>query len=185
MRIGIDISQVAYEGTGVSSLLSQLVRNLIKHDQENTYILFGSSLRQRVKLRKFIDSLGEAKPKNRVLSKIFPFPPTFLDVLWNKFHIIPIEWLIGDVDIFLSSDWTQPPTQKAKRVTILYDSLIYKFPQEMHSKIVETQKRRLEWVKRECNKVICISESTKKDAVEILGIKEDRLSVVYPGGVHE
>ena len=94
---------------------------------------------------------------------------------------MPIEWLIGEVDVFISSDWTQPPTVKAKKATILYDLIVYKNPQETAKVIVDTQKRRLEWVKKECDVVLCISEATKKDAMEILGIEEKRLKVIYPG----
>lgn len=178
MRIGIDISQLAYPQTGVANYLGNLVENLLKIDRENEYILFGSSFRQSIKY-KVLSS--KYKENERVKFKIFPFPPTFLDVLWNRLHVIPIERLIGDVDIFISSDWTQPPTRKAKKVTILYDLLIYKYPKEMHPKIVETQKRRLKWVEKECDQIICISEATKRDAMEILGIEGKRLQVVFPG----
>ena len=34
---------------------------------------------------------------------------------------------------------------------------------------------------KESDIVFCISESTKKDAIEILGIEEKRLKVIYPG----
>lgn len=104
-----------------------------------------------------------------------------LDLLWNKLHILPIEWLIGDVDVFVTSDWTEPPTLKAKKVTILYDLIVYKYPNETDKKIVEVQKRKLKWVKKESKMVFCISESTKKDAQEILGIENKRLKVIYPG----
>lgn len=178
-RIGIDISQLAYPQTGVANYLRNLVENLLKIDHENEYIFFAGSLRRKDILLDTIKHFDYSN--NRSKFKIFPFPPTFLDFLWNRLHIIPIEWLIGDVDVFISSDWTQPPTKSAISATILYDLLVYKYPKEMHSKIVETQKRRLKWVKGECSKVICISESTKKDAMEILGINEEKLKVVYPG----
>jgi len=180
MKIGIDISQMAYSQTGVANYLRNLVENILKVDQKNEYILFFSSLRRALD-RNFIDRLSGP----RVKIKTFKFPPTLLDLFWNRLHILPIESLIGDIDVFLSSDWTQPPTKKAKRATILYDLLVYKFPKEMHPKIVETQKRRLSWVKKECDKIICISESTKRDVMEILGIEEKRLDTVYPGGVEK
>lgn len=44
MRIGIDVSQVVYKGTGVGSYTENLVKNLIKIDDSNQYILFGKVL---------------------------------------------------------------------------------------------------------------------------------------------
>ena len=176
MRIGIDISQIAYEKTGVSEYLTNLVQNLIKIDKNNEYILFFSSLRRDIKNQR----LNIKSTDKRVKIKTFRFPPTVLDLLWNKLHVLPIERLIGDVDVFITSDWTEPPS-KAKKATILYDLVVYKNPQETASKIVRIQKRKLKWVKKESDMIFCISEATKKDAIEILGIQEDKLRVIYPG----
>ncbi|MDP2860286.1 MAG: hypothetical protein Q8N98_01070, partial [bacterium] len=48
MKIGIDISQLAYSGTGVATYTQNLVENLLNLDRENEYILFFSSLRKQL-----------------------------------------------------------------------------------------------------------------------------------------
>lgn len=179
MKIGIDISQIAYEHTGVAQLVKNLVENLLKIDKKNTYVLFGSSLRRKKILNNFCSD--DLDHQSNVRVKLFLFPPVLLDLIWNRLHLLPIEWLIGDMDVFISSDWTQPPTLKAKKATILYDLIVYKYPQETDKKIIEAQKRRLRWVKKECDIIFCISESTKRDAMNILAIEEGRLRVLYPG----
>ncbi len=176
MRIGIDISQLAYENTGVANLLYNLVKNLIKQDSSNQYVLFFSSLRRNFQFSKF-----NFPPNPNVTVKQFKIPPTVLDLLWNRLHIISIEKFIGPVDIFVTSDWTEPPSKKAKKVTVLYDLIVYKYPEETHKKIVEVQKRKLKWVKEESSKVFCISKATAEDANQILGIGKNKLEVVYPG----
>lgn len=181
MKIGIDVSQIAYGGTGVSQLVQSLVQQLLKIDSENEYVLFFSSLRRQFLISNF-EFLNKSQLSNfNVQIKTFRLPSILLDYLWNKLHIFPIEWLIGPVDVFISSDWTQPPTIRAKKATILYDLIVYKYPRETDSKIVSTQKRRLKWVKKECDIIFCISEATKKDSMEILGIPENKLKVIYPG----
>jgi hypothetical protein len=176
MKIGIDISQTAYENTGVANYLSSLLAAMVEQDSENTYVLFYSSLRR--KMPQNMVNLGLAP---NVEIKEFSLPPTILDLLWNRLHQVPIETFIGNVDVFMSSDWTQPPTKNARKVTILYDLIVYKYPDETDQKIIATQKRRLQWVKRECDVVLCISESTKNDAKTILGIDEEKLKIAYPG----
>lgn len=176
MRIGIDISQLAYENTGVANLLGNLVKNLIKQDSSNQYVLFFSSLR-----RNFQSSIFNFQSNPNVTVKQFKIPPLVLDLLWNRFHIISIEKFIGPLDVFITSDWTEPPVKKAKKATVLYDLIVYKYPEETDKKIVETQKRKLKWVKKEASKIFCISKSTADDAQKILGIEKDKLSVIYPG----
>jgi len=176
MKIGIDVSQLAYPKTGVANYLGNLVKHLVQSDQKNEYILFASSFRRKEILQNFF---LEISAKN-VTFKLFSYPPSFLDLLWNRLHIMPIEKFLGDLDIFISSDWTQPPS-KAKKVTILYDLIVFAYPQETAKKIVDVQKRKLSWVKKEIDNVICISQATKKDAENILHIPKEKLSVVYPG----
>ena len=83
MKIGIDISQLAYKETGVSIYLGNLLKEIINLDSKNEYILFFSSLRRTFKL----SMLGfRSIPKN-VSVKQFKMPPTALDFFWNKLHI--------------------------------------------------------------------------------------------------
>jgi hypothetical protein len=177
VKIGIDVSQLSYQGTGVANYLENLVLNLLKIDQKNEYILFYSSLRGQI--QKFKIKIQKLNLKVKI--KEYKFPSTALDYIWNKMHFLPIEWLIGDVDLFITSDWTEPPVVKAKKATILYDLIVYKYPQETARKIVEVQKRKLEWVKKESDLFFCISEATRKDAKEILGIEDKKIKVIYPG----
>lgn len=174
MKIGIDVSQLAYPGTGVARYTELLVRSLIQNDTSHEYVLFFSSLR-----KEFPEALQEQLPANFSLKK-FRFPPTILDIIWNELHLYPVENLIGDVDIFFSSDWTEPPVRSAKKITTIHDLSIYKFPETSHSQIVKTQKRRLRRVQKESDAILCDSYATKNDVRELLTIDEDKLHVVYP-----
>jgi len=176
MKIGIDISQIAYKNTGVANYLHNLVQHLVQTDSKNEYILFFSSLR-----RNFQFSVFNFQSNSNVTIRQFKMPPALLDLMWNKLHVAPIEWFIGDVDVFITSDWVEPPVKKARKATILYDLTIYRYPEETGLKIVNTQKRKLKWVKKESDIVFCISKSTAEDARSILGIEGERLEVVYPG----
>ncbi|KKU10543.1 MAG: Glycosyl transferase group 1 [Candidatus Woesebacteria bacterium GW2011_GWB1_45_5] len=158
MKIAIDISQIIY-GTGVSAYTRNLVGNLLKVDRENEYILFGGSLRR----------LGELKAvaagfKGRVSDKIFPLPPVLADLIWNRLHILPIEKFIGEVGIFHSSDWSEPPS-KAPKVTTIHDLYAFKFPRLLAGNVLSAHRRKLSWVLEESKRVIVPSESTKKDLV--------------------
>jgi hypothetical protein len=176
MRIGIDVSQAAYGKTGVANYLTNLVSELIKNDRKNEYVLFFASLRREFPISDFRFPINA---KNIRIKK-FKIPPTALDFFWNRLHIFPIELFIGKVDFFITSDWTEPPS-RCKKATIIYDLIVYKHPDETDQKIVSVQKRRLDWVKKESDIVFCISESTRNDAVNVLGIEQSKTKVVYPG----
>ena len=177
MRIGIDISQIVYTGTGVGTYVREMVSAMLRLDTKNEYVLFGASLRHG----NVFESFYAAMPHERAGLVTVPLPPIILDILWNRLHIIPVEWFTGPLDIFWSSDWTQPPLRKARGVTTVHDLTTIRFPKEMDARIVATHARRLRWVKKECEIIFCDSESTKKDVAKLLNISKEKLHVIYPG----
>ncbi len=169
MKIGIDISQVVY-GTGVSLYTKNLFSNLLKIDRQDEYILFAGTLRRKADILRIF-------PQTRV----FPVPPTLADILWNRLHVLPIEKLIGPVDVFHSSDWAEPPSM-AFKVTTVHDLIPLKFPKLIHRRILETHVRRLEWVKKESNRVIVPSRSTMEDLVNY-GVSESKIRIIPEAGI--
>ncbi len=179
MKIAIDISQVCYEGTGVARYISQLVPALLHVHSAHTFVLFGSSFRQRERLKRFVEPLCADNP--RVSSVILPFPPAFWDVLWNRLHLVPIEWIIGNIDVFWSSDWTQPPVSTAVAVTTIHDISILRNPETFSEHIREVHTRKLARSVAKCKAFFCDSEATKKDVHQTLRIPLEQLYVIYPG----
>ena len=165
IKVGMDISQLAHFG-GVNTYIKNLTSKLSKSsDLEMVY--FYSSLR---------------KPYHGLLKNVkkYRLPPTLFEMLFNRWRNVSIEKFIGPMDIFHSSDWTQPPT-KAKKVTTYHDLVPIKYPQWSHPKIVAVHKRRLYLVEREIDLVIVVSESAKKDLLEVSSIPEEKIIVIYEG----
>jgi len=160
---------------GLVILLKNLIGQLEATDKNNEYVLFYSSLRRRLQWQ------FSASSSQKITLKRYFFPPFLLDILWNKLHIMPIEWFIGPIDVFLSSDWTEPPVKYAKKATILYDLTVYKFPEETDKKIVAVHKRKLAWVKKETDLILCILKQQSRMQKYFLGIEEKKLRVIYPG----
>lgn len=165
LRVGFDISQLAHPG-GVATYTQNLTAELSKlKDLEMVY--FYSSLRKPYK--------GKLKDVKK-----FHFPPTFLERIFNSFRIFPIEKFIGEIAIYHSSDWLQPPT-KAKKVTTYHDVIPLLFPKWSHPKIVEVHKKRLQIVEREIDMVIAVSENTKQDLLKVSSIPAEKIVVIYEG----
>lgn len=179
MIIGIDISQIVHEGTGVGEYVRHLVKALLTIDQKNEYVLFGASLRKLSSIKMYFEEVRVLNSRIRLVA--IPVPPTFLEFLWNTLHIVPVEWITGPIDVFWSSDWTQPPLRGVKGVTTIHDVSFLRFPETFTKTIIDVQKRRLAWVKRECKAIFCDSETTRRDVLDLVGITENKLQVVYPG----
>jgi len=164
MKIAIDVSQIVY-GTGVSVYTRKLVESLLAIDRENEYVLFAGAFRRR---QEILDVFPAAR--------IFPFPPIAADLIWNRLHALPIEKLLGPVDVLHTSDWSEPPSS-AFKVTTVHDLYPLKFPRFVHPKVLAVHKRKLYWVQKESKRIIVPSSSTKNDLVG-LGFRDEIIRVI-------
>jgi len=172
MKIGIDVSQVVY-GTGVSRYTKNLVEAMLLLDEKDHFVFFGGAVRRQHEMREYLKSLGSLKSR-----KIFaPMSPKMADFIWNRVHRLHIEKLIGRVDVFHSSDWTQPPSN-AFKVTTIHDLSPIKFPKLTPARIVETHRQRLEWVKKEVDRIIVPSQSIMDDLVS-MKFDKDKIRVIH------
>ena len=123
MKIGLDISQTAFPGTGVARYTENLALGLIQHaGKKHEFVFLFNSLRKSPPP----SVLNAIKPPHTI--KHYRLPPTFLSFLWNDIHIFPVEKLIGKLDVYISSDWLQPPVRSARSITIVHDLIVYRFP---------------------------------------------------------
>lgn len=175
MKIGIDISQVVYEGTGVGRFTKGLIETILTFDKTNHWTFFFSSFRGK------IDSelLSRIK-KSRHRFLRLPFSPRMLSFLWNTVHMIPIETFTGPLDVFICSDWTEPPA-KCKKATIIHDFAYLRYPETVHESILKTQKKRMEWVKKESQYIITPSKSTQSDVSKFFSIPSEKITPLYSG----
>lgn len=167
MRIAIDVTASIYEGSGVATYYKNLIPRLLNIGTQHQFLLFGYSLRRRQDLK--------------LANIILPLPPKLMELIWNKWHLFPVESFIGACDLVHSWDFIQPPTKKARIVTTIHDLTPLIYPSHQHPRTVKAYKQGLKWVKKNSAMIIADSLSTKKDIMEILKIPERKIQVIYLG----
>lgn len=175
MRIGIDISQISYEGTGVGRFTRGLTEAILTSSGTHGWVFFHSSLRRGLDedIKKRIIKKGHTLKK-------WPVPQKILSVLWNDMHTMSIDTILGELDWFISSDWTEPPAH-TKKATIVHDLTFKRYPETVESGVRKTQKSRMKWVVKESSLIFADSNATKKDLKEYYSLSESKTVVNYPG----
>lgn len=178
MRIGIDISMLVYVGSGVATYTHNLVKALLEFHPEHEYKLFYSSFRRPPQfnyLNQYRD-LG---------AKVYDYrlPPRVLKYAWNKNHLLPVERMIGKVDVYHSSDYLRPPLSKNTKGTTTIHDLTWKIYPEFHTEdIVRAHERKLEKTIKYGDEIIVVSENTKKDLLKFYPEAErNGIHVIYSG----
>lgn len=178
MKIGIDITMLVYAGSGVANYIYNFTKTLLKIDKKNEYRLFYSSFR-RPKNFYYLEEL------QRLGGKIYAyrFPPTLLQIWWRKFSIIPVEWFIGKVDIFFSSDFLRPPLLKGtKEITTIHDLTWKLFPEYHERRIIRAHEKKLEKTIKYDDTIIVDSQSTKNDLIKFYPkVEQNLVHIIYPG----
>ncbi len=172
LHVGVDISSIPYN-RGVSRYTSNLVRALHKQKEKVTLRLIGASGRQQDILRKFAHDELSGVP-----SKILPYPVKIMEIVWNRLHLLSLELFLGKLDVFHSWE-LQPPTDHAALVSTIHDLAMLRFPKTADPYVLAMHERSWKHLKKGAKAIIAVSESTKKDIVELLGIEPERIHVVY------
>lgn len=179
MQIGIDISQIVYEGTGVARFTYHLVKKILQKPSAHTWTFFFSSLKNELNE----DIHKEITASNHKLVRWYA-PPRLLSALWNEPMWRSIAPVPGTFDLFISSDWTQPPSKIARYcATVVHDVVFKKLPETVDPLILSTQSKRLVHVANECNLIWCDSKSTAADLNEFYPTIKGEVKVNYPGVV--
>lgn len=180
MKIGIDISQIVYKGTGVARFTEGLVNAILTYDKNNQWFFFFSGFRRK------LDEDLENKIKDHKHKLIkWKIPPTLLSILFNNLHnfskLFTFNFsFLTSLDWFITSDWTETPV-KCKKATVVHDLAYLRYPELSYPNIIRTQKQKLNWVTRESEIIFADSQATKDDLVKLQQIDEERIKVNYPG----
>jgi glycosyltransferase involved in cell wall biosynthesis len=177
MRICLDVSQSVYEGTGSGRYVIELIKGLMRQSEAHEYMLFGSAFKKKADLDVLSEAYKLVPSSSTLLERYYPFPPALMELFWNRLHALPIEWLVGNADIYHSSDWTQAPSN-SKLITTVHDLIPFLFPEHVHPRIREAHELRWKHIVKDDVEIIVDAESTKRDIVDRFKLPSDKIHVI-------
>ncbi len=173
MNICIDMRPALSRPTGVGTYLQNLVQALSEIDQQNEYHLFSSSWKERYQ---------PAQYPSRFKIHDRHWPVRLLNFGWNHLSFPPIEFVLGTtVQVVHSPTPLVIPSRRARSVTTMHDLYFYTHPAHTVREMKEDYPK---LVKKHClrsDAVIAVSDYTKKQLVELLGIPSSRIYTIKHG----
>ena len=163
MRVGIDARLVYYSQAGIGQYILHLVDGLACLDSENEYVL-----------------LQSRKDETTILDR-----PNFRRVsLWTPSHhrlerySLNVELMRLGLDVLHSPDFIPPHRPSCKSVITVHDLAFLLYPHFL-TKESARYYGHIDQAVRWTDHIISVSESTKRDTIEHLGVPEDKITVVY------
>jgi glycosyltransferase involved in cell wall biosynthesis len=100
----------------------------------------------------------------------------------NLDHNRVLNLVASRVDLFhLSSNQVYNPPTNVRLSATVYDMTCWLVPEMHEADTVAWAKRFADRVLQRADGIIAISESTRRDVIEILGLPPERVTVIYPG----
>lgn len=108
-----------------------------------------------------------------------PCPRRALEGSWRWLEFPPVEWLTGPIDVFHSLHLLVPPRRRAATVLTIHDLREYRLP-HLFPHLAASRAWRARMARR-AHRIIAVSEHTRRDAIELMGVDPDRVRVIPNG----
>ncbi|MFQ3534986.1 MAG: glycosyltransferase family 1 protein [Aggregatilineales bacterium] len=174
MPIGIDYTPAYGQGGGIGRYVRELVAALAIHDTAQAYQLFVAGAGKHEQLP--------------VLGANFHYRPTRLSPLtlarlWHRAYIpLPVEVFVGKVRLFHATDFVLPPTLPRTRTLLtVHDLSFARLPEAAAPRLRAYLEAVVPRSARRAEHILADSAATKADLVELYGIPETKITVLYSG----
>ncbi len=174
LTIGIDFTSAVRERAGIGRYARELIRALARLDHANRYILF-------VPRNAHDDLLVHDWPSNFSIVRA-PLSERYLAALWHRARVpLPVEALIGSVDIFYSPDFLLPPTRARRTLVTVHDLSYVRVPECFPDPLKTYLNRAVPHAVERADLILADAVSTARDLEEVYRIAPEKIRVLYSG----
>ncbi len=160
--VGVDIRDLRIAKTGGKTYLEEITLQFKKNQGECNFIFFDTSI-----------------PVYTGKYKIFKLIEHIRFFIWKQF-ILPLKAYINNCDILFCSDYFSPYFSPGfKTVVVFYDSFFYEYPAHYNSLWLKLFKTLAVGAARKAERVITITEYTKKQIAHFTGINPDKIVSIH------
>jgi len=181
MKIGVDIRVLMDEYySGVSEYAANLLRALYRQDENNNYKLFYNSWHNLdTRLSQWNNERSQVIGRH--------WPNKIFNYLFQKTLNYPkLDKILGGVDVFWSPHFNFTRLSSSatglKRIITVHDLSFLRYPEFFSlRKNLWHQALNVKKTLQEADKIIAISQNTKNDIMELVGIAPEKIAVIYSG----
>jgi len=175
LRVALDVTAAARQTAGVGRYTRELARALLRRGAAD-YVLVVT------------DRLGEGGWRrldldvDRRAVRASVLPARAHTLLWHRLRLpLPADALSGRVDVYHAPDFLSPPLARARSVVTVHDLSFLRVPDRADPGLRQHLAARVPRAVRDAAHVLADSENSRRDVIELLGARPERVTVAYPG----
>lgn len=169
MRITIDATSLLLRSAGIKSYTHHWLKAL-RHEGE-----------AEIRAFPFLGAVGELHHDRSMAPLWATYPRLATLYAVNYLGAGVLDACIGETDIFHCSNQVRHAPRRARLTATIHDLTCWKMP-ELHTPAnVRADQNFAERILQRADGLIAVSEATRQDAIEELGIDEDRIVTIHSG----
>lgn len=174
MKIGFDTKRFFLNSTGLGNYSRDLVRGVLEEEMDNDYFLYttGGEIDLKTKFLKNHSNIKIVTPTG-IYKKMKSY--------WRSVRLEK-QLLKDGVEVFHGLSHEIPrknKLSKIKYVVTIHDLIFLRFPENYNRIDREIYKKKVEYACTTADKIIAISEQTKRDLMEFLKVPSHKIEVIY------
>ncbi len=174
LKVAINIQPMLHsDKSGIGFYETELVKALISENEKNEYIL------NYFDMKKDKDTLvAQYIVKGVKKESCNWFSATLYQLIWS---LIPVPYTLffkSKPDISTFFNYYLPPFVRGKKVLVIYDTVINDYPETVRFKTKTMLKLTLKPSIRRADRIITISEFSKRQIMKHYGIDEKKITIV-------
>jgi len=170
MKIGIDARALTNNRAGISNYVYEIVKKLNNLDKKNEYILYSN--------KNIVLDFNLNHNWNMHIEK------SRTGTIWF-YNILPKKLCEDKIDVFWGTQYFLPKrnkeTSNVRLVVTIHDLAIQKIKNIGSNRNIFIQKLYLRKSLKNADKIIAISETTKKDIIDIYSVNDEKISIIFNG----
>jgi glycosyltransferase involved in cell wall biosynthesis len=161
--------------SGIGYFTENLIKNLLNTYKEYDYKIVGNIFVNKIKPKVVAGKKGH----DLLLTRYIP------SKIWNKaviMGILPnIDLLYkGSPDLVINFDFARVPVSRnIKTITVIHDLAYVVFPGYTEKKNLSNLRKVVPNSIKKSTRIVAVSESTKKDLIELFSLGSEKIDVVY------
>lgn len=176
MRVSLELQPCLKNKSGIGIYTYELAKLLQKNkDIELSGEIF--NFLNRNDISKDIEGL------NMPIKLCTLFPYGVYRRIWNMIPINYNKLFNSNADIYHFFNFIVPPRIKGKVITTIHDMTYVLYPETMDKRNLKRIKDDIVYSVERSDKIITVSESSKRDIIKYLNVPEEKIEIVY-NGVH-
>lgn len=175
MRIGFDAKRAFFNRSGLGNYSRFVIKSLIDFYPKDNYLLFTPKLSNRIRFFNSQDNIEVISPDKLLHKKLSSY--------WRSMAMAK-DFKKLQLDIFhgLSGELPKSISNSTVRsVVTIHDLIFLRYPELYKAIDRKIYEKKFRFACNVSDKVIAISEQTKRDIIEFLGTEEAKIEVIYQG----